>query len=318
MPELTTFASRQPATYIAGTVKPEGWKNTAAMLAESNLANWNVRLRTIETDARSAKETFEVIRDNPFDGGLDRLGIAGERYGVVQNEQAFGMFDDLSPEWEAAGAFKNGALIYGQAKTDKSIVIDRGGINDVIQPLVVVSTTHNGSGALRIGRTGQRMDCLNMFNAIFGNLQHAVSIRHTLSVVDRMKKIRLAWKENDAYFSAMEDEANRLHAIACTNKEFDRLVAQIVGERPELNTKGAQTKFDNSVELFNQAWNGPTNARIKGTRWGALQAIIEKNQWARTIQDTPAGIENFAAAGIGFDEPTNRFRQNALALVKAL
>jgi hypothetical protein len=277
-----------------------------------------VRLRAIETDARSSKEAYEVIRDNPFDGGLDRLGIAGERYGEVQNEQAFGMFDDLAPVWEAAGSFKNGALVYGQAKSDRTIVIDEGGVNDVLRPLIVVSTTHNGSGALRIGRTTERLDCLNMWNAIFGNLQHAISLRHTLSIVDRMKKIRLAWKQNDLYFDALSAEANALYRQACTNKQFDSIVANIVGERPELNTKGAQTKWDTSVELFNAAWNGKPNERIKGTRWGALQALCEKNQWSRTIQNTPNGLENFAAAGIGFDEPTNKFRQNALTLVKAL
>lgn len=318
MSNLTTFASRQPATYIKGTVFDETVTSSAEMLNKANLAGWNVRLRPLESDARRAKETFEVIRDNPFDGGLDRLGVAGERYGIVQNEQAFAMFDDLSPEWEAAGQFRNGALVYGQAAAGESILIDPQGVADEIKPFVVVSTTHDGSGALNIGRTALRLDCLNMFNQMFGNLQHAIKIRHTLSIVERMKKIRLAWKQNAAYFDALDAEANAMFQKSVTDKQFFALVDTIVGERPELNTKGAQTKWDKNYEMFAEAWNGSTNAKVKGTQWGAFQALIERNQWGRTIQNTPNGLENFAMAGMGLDLATTKFRNEALELAKSL
>lgn len=317
MPELTTFASREPAAYIAGTQLPDGVTNSRDMLAAVNLAGWNVRLRPVESDARRQTESFEVIRDNPTDGGLDRLGIVGERYGIVQNEQAFAMFDDLSPTWEAGGSFKNGTLVYGQVSTDKEIVIDPAGAGDILRPKVVVSTTHNGSGALRIGRTVERLYCLNMFNAMMGNLQHAISLRHTLTISDRLKKIRLAWKQNDAYFAQVEAEAKALFERKCTDKEFFAMVDVLIGERPDDNVRGRETKWENSRELFSQAWRGQPNANIYGTRWGALQAMLEKNQWGRTIQKTDNGLDNFAAAGLGFDDQTNRFRQNALELVRA-
>lgn len=316
MPELTTFASRVPAPHIVGTVFDHEVTTSTEMLELANLANWDVRLREIETDARTSKKSFEVIRNNPFDGGLDRLGIAGARYGEVQNEQAFGLFDDLSPNWQAAGSFRDGALVYGQATTDQSIVIDPEGANDIIKPHIVISTTHDASGALNIGRTGMRLGCLNEFNAMFGNLQHSIKVRHTLTIVDRLKIIRRAWKTNNAYFDAMSAEANALFQQSITDKKFFDMVGTLMGDRPEENVKGAQTKYDNSLELYAQAWNGKPNENIKGTRWGAYQALIERNQWGRTIQNTDSGLENFAMAGIGFDIQTNNFRQKALELVK--
>jgi phage/plasmid-like protein (TIGR03299 family) len=318
MPTLTSFASRQPATYICGTVKPEGWKSTDEAMKDAHLTGWNVRLRPLDSDARRTKETFEVVRDNPFDGGLDRLGTSGERYGEVQNEDVFGMFADLNPIWEAMGQFRGGALVYGQAKTDQSILIDPNGVADEIQPMVVVSTTHDGSGALRIGRTAMRLDCLNQFNAMFGNLQHAISIRHTLTIKDRMKKIRLAWKQNNAYFDALSAEANALFQKSCTDNQFFAIVESIMGERPDANVKGAQTKYDNSLEMYAEAWKGEPNAKVRGTAWGAYQALIERNQWGRTIQNTTNGVENFAMAGMGFDIPTNTFRQRSLDLVRSI
>lgn len=318
MSELTAFASRQPAAYIKGEVFTEVITKSSDMLAKANLAGWNVRLREIETDARTTKTAFEVIRDNPADGGLDRLGISGERYGVVQNETAFGMFDDLNPEWNAAGSFRNGSLVYGQADTGASIVLDPNGAADEIRPSVVVSTTHDGSGALRIGRTAMRLDCLNQFNLMFGNLQHAISVRHTAKVEDRLKAIKLAWKQNNLYFDRLSVEANALYAQSVTDAQFFSIVDQFMGDRPELNTKGAQTKWDNSLELYASAWNGATNEKAHGTAWGVFNALIERNQWGRNIQSTVNGVDNFALAGMGFDIPTNKFRQEAFEAAKSL
>lgn len=318
MSELTTFASRKPATYIKGTVFDHEVKSSRDMLVLADLADWDVRLREIVTDARTTKTDFEVVRTNPKDGGIDRLGISGERYGTFQNEQAFGMFDVLEPVWEAAGSFKHGRVVYGQAKSDKSIVIDPNGAADEVKANLVISTTHDGSGAVRIGRTLMRLDCFNQFHMMFSNLTSAISLRHTLSIVDRAKKISLFWKQNNAYFDAVAAEANALFQKSCTDKEFFALVGNLMGDRPEENKKGAQTKYDNSLELFSQAWRGATNEKVYGTRWGAFQALVERNQWGRTIQNTANGEENFAMAGIGFDQNTNTFRANALDLVRSM
>jgi hypothetical protein len=245
----------------------------------------------------------------------------GERYGIVQVEEAFGMFADLDPEWFAAGSFKSGRVVYGQADTGKTIILDPNGAADEIKPSVVVSTTFDGSGALRIGRTAMRLDCYNQFNLMFGKgLQHAISVRHTLRVQDRMKAIRLAWKQNNLYFDTLSAEANALYAQAATDKQFFDIVTgpSFLGDRPDLNTKGAQTKWDNSLETYVQAWKGETNRKAYGSAWGVFQALIEKNQWSRTIQNTPAGVDNFAMAGMGFDIPTNKFRQDAFEAAKSL
>lgn len=318
MTDLTTFAARRPATYIKGEVFQDEVRDSATMLAKANLADWDVRLRPLESDARRTKETYEVIRTNPFDGEIDRLGVSGERYHPIQNENVFRMFDSLDPLWEAAGQFKNGAVVYGQVDSERSIIIDPDGAADEIHPSISVSTTHDGSGALRIGRTAMRLDCFNQFNLMFKNLTHAISIRHTRSADDRMKAIALAWKQNNLYFDTLSEEANLLFQQSATDKEFFGIVANFMGDRPELNTKGAQTKWDNSLELYTQAWRGTPNEKAHGTAWGVFNALIERNQWGRNIQNTENGMDNFALAGMGFDIPTNKFRQDAYEAARSL
>ena len=315
---LTAFASRQPAAYITGEVFENPITNSADMLKAANLHDWNVRLELIKGVGRSSTDAFEVVRTNPFDGGVDRLGISGERYVEFQNETVFGLFDHLGVEWESAGQFRNGALVVGQAKSDVSIVIDPEGAADKVEPFIFVTTGHGGKGALRIGRTAMRFECMNQFNMIIGNLKDSVTIRHTKSGPARMQELVRAWKGNAAYFAAIEEEANRLYAQKVTNKQFWSIVDGFQGDRPEANTKGAQTKWDNRREVFAQAWNGKPNEKAKGTAWGVFNALIEANQWGRTIQKTANGVENFALAGMGFDIPTNRFRQDAYEAARSL
>jgi hypothetical protein len=158
-----------------------------------------------------------------------------------------------------------------------------------------------------------------MFNLIFNkDMQHAVTIRHTKSGPARMQELVRAWKANAAYYSTLDAEANAMYAQSVTDKTFFNIVRSITGERPELNTKGAQTKYDNSFDMFAEAWNSKTNEKAKGTAWGVFNALIEKNQWGRIQQNTTNGADNFAMAGMGFDIPTNTFRQNAWDMSKAL
>jgi hypothetical protein len=314
MPELTSFASRQPATFIKGTVFDHEVTTSSEMLRLAGLNGWNVHLRPLDSDARRSSETFEVVRTNPNDGLYDRLGICGERYGVVQNEQAFGMFDDLGVTWEAAGSFKGGSIVYGQAKVGRNIVIDPKGVADVIKPFLTVITTFDSSGALVIGRDAMRLACFNQFRAMKAALDAVVKVRHTLTIEDRMKKIRLAWKETLAHYAAVEAEANRLYQLPCNDDLYFRMVKELIGKRPDENKKGAATKYDGNLELFAQAWKGETNQGVRGTRFGAFQAMVERNQWGRTIQKTDNGLDNFAMAGMGLTSDVETFRVKALDL----
>jgi len=315
---LTTFASRQPAAFIRGTVFDHEVTTSAEMLRLANLAKWDVRLREIVTDARTSTKAFEAIRTNPFDGGLDRLGIHGERYGEVQNEQAFGLVDELSPKWFAAGSFKGGKIVYGQADVGRTIIIDPKGAADEIKPSISVITTHDGSGAFVLGRDALRLGCFNQFRFMKKGLTDTVKIRHTLTVQDRIRALRLAWKETNAWVDALEAESNALFQKKCTDKKFFEIVGSLMGERPKENKKGAQTKWDNNMELYSEAWKGQPNAPVRGTAFGALQALVERNQWGRTIQNTENGLENFAMAGMGLDGATATFRAQALELVRAI
>jgi len=314
------FASfREPAWHRLGNVFTEEVTEYQRMLVLSGLADWNVRQVPMFTESGiEIPGQYAILAD--INGETRVLGVTGERYEIISNESAFAFLQSLADgaRWETAGALKNGSVVFGSIAFERETVLDPTGVADVVKTYALVHTSHNGSKGLGGGLTPTRVVCQNTLNVALGNLDWRFKIRHTASAEERMVAQAELFRQAHVYFDAFEEEAQALYAKPVTDKQYDNLVTKIVGKAPENNVKGALTKYENKRELFTQAWKGAPNAGIRGTGWGAFNALTEANQWGRNTQDTDNGAENFAAAGAGFDIPTNAFRQKSLELVKAI
>lgn len=321
---------REVAWHGLGNVFSDEVTDYRVMLAHAGLADWNMRLvdtpvpsgvsRRIRTDG---KPESRVLRDVVADinGETVSLGNAGERYEIVTNEQAFAHLQSLADgaRWETAGAIKGGTLVFGSIALDREIVLDPSGVADRINAYLLVYTSHDGSKSIAGGRTGVRVVCSNTLDAAMGDISQTFKFRHTATVADRMAQSAEVWRSTHGYFDEFEAEAARLYAAPVSEKQFANIVGKVMGERPELNTKGAQTKYDLKQGVYFQAWKGTPNEGIRGTAWGAYNALTEANQWGRNPQEGrgAAGQENYWSAGAGFDGPTKAFRGQALALAQS-
>lgn len=316
------FAShREPAWHGLGTVFTEEVTDYMRMLDLAGLSGWNVREEDLilDTDhtvewAVSAKAIVASV------GDTERvLGVTGSRYEIVQNEDAFSFLQSLhdGARWETAGAIKGGRVVFGSMAFDRDFVLDPSGVADKVSSYLLVHTSHDGSTGVAGGVTPVRVVCQNTLNVAMGNIKQKFNIRHTIKADERMRAEAEAWRVAHTYMDAFEAEAQSLYTQKVTDSQFMSIVENIF-PKPTEDVKGAFTKWDNRVSLNQQAWNGAPNAGIKNTGWGALNALTEANQWGRKTQNTKNGAENFAAAGAGFDIPTNQFRNNALTAVKSL
>lgn len=316
------FASfREPAWHGLGTVFDKPVTDYREMLTLAGLADWDVRFETLATESGLILDTHQAtVRTNPVTKGTDILGVTGNRYEIIQNEGAFSFLQSLADgsRWEAAGALGHGNKVFGSIAFERETVLDPSGVSDIVRTYALVHTSHDGSSGMGYGLTPTRVVCQNTLNVALGNITQGGKIRHTKNAEERMAAAAHMFRHAHAYFDAFEVEAQALFAKAVSDKQYANLVVKVIGKEPEDNTKGRQSKYENKRDLFMQAWNGKPNAGIKGTAWGAFNALTEANQWGRNTQNTERGEENFFAAGAGFDIPTNAFRQNALTLVKSV
>jgi hypothetical protein len=112
-------------------------KTTSEMLEAANLNDWKVRLEEVIEPANltSDKSYFYVVRNNPvIENQNDILGIVGERYNVLQNEELFDFADAMldGGRWETAGSLRGGRVVFGSLALDRETVLDPNGVSDKI------------------------------------------------------------------------------------------------------------------------------------------------------------------------------------------
>jgi len=300
---------------------------TAQMLDGAKLSNWNVQLESVQDllaeNYTSVSENFLVVRDNPYtDGQKDVLSVVGSRYKTVQNEDLFSFADNLHDGnsdvyWESAGSLKNGRIVYGSMSIPRTIVLDPKGVNDETKLYLIVWTSHDGSVAVQSAITPVRVMCQNTLNLAMRKAKQSFKIRHTQTVDGKIAAAREALGLTFAYADEFEKQAQELFQIEVDNAKFSKIINTIY-PKPEKDAKGSIKKWENKVLLVDELYhNSPTNANIKGTAWGVVNALTERLDYYRTARK---GGDSLMAGASGFDPVVtaekNKIVKQVLALAK--
>ena len=298
--------------------------STATMLEEAKLSNWDVRLSPItnhiDESWNDVSDSHLVIRTNPFNGGTDVLATVGKRYKVIQNEELFAFADaihDANPEcrWESAGSLKKGKVVFGTVDVPRTMVLDPQGANDQTKLYLIVWTSHDGSVAVQAAITPVRVVCQNTLNLAMRNAKQSFNIRHTQTAEGRIQVARETLGLALGYFDEFEKEAQELFKQEITDKQFSDLIKTIYPKPEKDAAKVAITKWENKVVLLDDLYhNSPTNANIKGTKWGAFNALTERLDYFRSGR---GNSESLMAGASGFDPILTAEKNKILKLVKA-
>jgi hypothetical protein len=301
---------------------------TQQMLDGAKLSNWNVELESVSDlladNYTSVSENFLVTRDNPYTAGQkDVLSVVGSRYKTVQNEELFAFADNLHDGnsevyWESAGSLKKGRVVYGSLKIPRTMVLDPNGANDKTDLYLIVWTSHDGSVAVQSAITPVRVMCQNTLNLAMKRAKQSFKIRHTQTVDGKIAAAREALGLTFNYFDEFEKEAQELFKIEVTNAKFSEIINKIY-VKPEKDAKGSLKKWENKVLLVDELYhNSPTNANIKGTAWGVVNALTERLDYYRTARK--GSNESLMAGASGFDPVVtaekNKIVKQVLALTK--
>ena len=298
--------------------------STQLMLDEAKLSNWNVRLSPVSDfipqDWNDSSDSQLVIRTNPFTNGTDVLSTVGSRYKVVQNEELFSFADNILDgdsrcAWESAGSLKNGKVVFGSLTVPREMVLDPQGANDQTKLYLIVWTSHDGSVAVQAAITPVRVVCQNTLNLAMRNAKQSFKIRHTQTAEGKIQIARETLGLTLGYFDEFEKEAQALFAESLNDKQFSDLIRKVYPKPADDASKLAKTKWENKVVLIDDLYfNSPTNANIKGTKWGAFNALTERLDWYRSARG--GNKESILAAASGFDPVVNAEKNRLLKIVQ--
>ena len=316
-----SFASRiAPAWHNLGTVF-EGELSTSEMLETAHLNNWNVRLEkiTYPENYTCKKDAFSVIRNHPFNGNPDVLAVVGERYKVLQNEELFSFGDGLTDggaTWETAGSIKDGKVVFGSLSVPREFILDPQGANDKTVTYLLVHTSHDGSTALQANITPVRVVCQNTLNMALKDTKQSFKVRHTQTISGRMAEAQRVLGLTNTHMDEFEKLARELFETEITNAQFGKLVADLYPKPDELS-KMASTKYDAKMDTIMNLYKvAGTQDNIRGTKWGALNALTERVDYFRTART--GNNDSLMASASGFDVQTNAEKGKILKAVMAL
>lgn len=173
------------------------------------------------------------------------LGIVSDKYGIVQNADAFKFVDllcsgkiadrDHTPVIESCGVLGKGERVFVTAKFPTQILLDARR-NDLLDLYAVFTTSHDGSGAVRCMITPVRVVCNNTLNFALKNNIGRISFRHSSKVMDRLdllnaENAEFAYKTlniAEVYTEALKDDLEHLANIRLSERDLDRILAEVI------------------------------------------------------------------------------------------
>ena len=173
------------------------------------------------------------------------LGIVSDKYGIVQNEDAFKFVDmfcsgkfaerDNTPVIETCGVLGKGERIFVTAKFPQSIVLDAKR-DDLVDMYVVFTTSHDGTGSVRCMVTPVRVVCNNTLNWAMKNNIGRIAFRHSSKVMSRLdllneENAEFAYKAlnvAETYANGLKESFDHLRNIKLAERDLDNIIAQVV------------------------------------------------------------------------------------------
>lgn len=283
--ELETLANGEASMFYAGSAPWHGLGTavpaevTSAEAIKLAHLDWTVDKHPIAAVVPGAEgptlvgieDQHAVVRmsDNKV------LGVVGDRYHPIQNQNAFDFFDGVVGEraamYHTAGALKGGSKVWMLAKLPKEMRLVNG---EQIEQFLLLSNSHDGSTCLQMMFTPIRVVCQNTLTmALRGKNQYRINLRHTASVEGKMETARKTLKLALGYYDEFEKEANELISTKFTLDQMKKVAEGLFPVSEE--AKNTTRTTNQQAELINLFENGRGIAPVRGSSWAAYNAITE-------------------------------------------
>lgn len=299
----TMFSVRETPWHELGAVLEQPPNSIADAISASGLG-WLVAKEPIAVDRRSDPEPrweeipgfYATVRQDT----RETLGIVGERYRIVQNHEAFTFIDQLlgsAIHFETAGSLHGGRQVWVLATLPDHVEV--GG--DPVRPYVLLMNSHDSSTALIAATTPVRVVCQNTLNWGLSSARQKFSIRHTDAVAKRVHEARRVLDLSIDYYSQFKQLGDRLASERCSENQLRHVLDELYPSgtcdaATHRTRRSRQQTKDQIAELF---LNGATQGNAPGSKWSAVNAIVEYSDWlrplharsdrfARTLDDAPA------------------------------
>lgn len=204
------------------------------------------------------------------------LGIVTDRYKIVNNVDAFSFTDALVGEtedgvvrYETAGSLNGGKRVWLLAKMPTKKVLD-----DEVEPYMVFSNSHDGTGAIKICMSPVRVVCANTLNLALNTAQRSWSTKHIGNMEDKLEEARHCLGMASIYMDALNNEADRLANIKLDYEQINEILDQMfpVTEKDSDRKRANVQKVKDNYSI---CYFMPDIEKFRGTAWAGVNAMAD-------------------------------------------
>lgn len=288
----TMFYVREAPWHGLG-VRVESALNSEDALVMSGL-NWNVIQKPIMT---ASGNLITGYRANIRDSDNRVLGVVTDRYRVVQNSEAFAFTDALLGEgvkYETAGSLQDGKKIWILAKLPDKYIIE----GEQIDPYLVFSSSHDGSGSIKVAMTPIRVVCQNTLNLAMSTARRSWSTIHIGDLAAKMDEAHNTLLLAEKYMGRLGMEFSRLNKIKLSDQkvlEYIDLLLPMDEQPTEIHRKNiTRIREDMKARYF----DAPDLKHVGKNAYRFINAVSDFATHAKPLRNTANYQENMFAKTI--------------------
>lgn len=237
--------------------------------------NWDVELTPLVTADTLTMVAHRGVR-RKSDGRV--LGVVGPKYHPLQNRDAFKWFQPFLEAKEAslntAGSLCEGSRVWVLAKLQRDPLVIAAG--DEIEKFILLSHSHDGSLAVRVGFSPIRVVCSNTLAlAHRSDASKLIRVKHSASMMENLANIREVMNVANSEFEATAEQYKSLARKSINQNDLRSYVKRVlkVENRSKISTRTNNT-IQEIIDLC-ECGKGNTLPSVTGTYWTAYNGITE-------------------------------------------
>lgn len=224
-----------------------------------------------------------------YDGRV--LGVMSAKYKLFQNQEMMDFGDALvgaaeGSHWKTAGSIKDGSVVWGLLALPGEINI--GGLeSEAMRPFLFLTNSFDGTCTFSARTCWTRVVCWNTWNvAMREGRANAYTIRHTTNMQERVVDAQEALAMTFNLGAELQTLGDELIGHKLSTRAFGDFLARLV----PLDVDAEKTKKDNVLatreDIRTIFRDSPTTGDAAGTKWGALQSVVEYTQRYANVKQT--------------------------------
>lgn len=279
-----TTPTRVDAFHRLGTAIPEGMTVAEAM-THAHMDNWNVRKQPLVAQlgevAVPVTGKYVVLRDNPFTGKVQPLGVVGRKFTPFQNEASTGLLANIVDESDATlttlGVLGDGRKTFVSMKlpSHMEFISPRTGQPDITDLYLTVFNSHDGSGAMSVTLSPVRVMCANQQRMTERHARSRFSLRHSGNASAKLAEVRsmlgLTFKYQDTFAAECQAMIDRELA----NEDVYATLSEVFGVNAATTEAQKSRRTETAGMVYELYRQSDTVAPFRGTAFGAYNAVTE-------------------------------------------